>query len=184
MIKKVFISFAILLLIYMIWPGPGKISDFKALPSSSKSTLAGDNIAQVPNVAGYFSDNYRPFVTSFYKSNYWQKTFLPFPPIELIHPPEYAFVTIKKHTDSTYLEEFVYPLRDSLYVNGFEPYYSDESPKFWGSAKFDVEGGSFYTKTTIRFYPSPIFVRILVWLGIVTSIYWLNKVGKKILFNI
>ncbi|MDD5147107.1 MAG: hypothetical protein PHV63_00955 [Candidatus Daviesbacteria bacterium] len=184
MMKKFFLIFSVLLLVYMIWPGPTKIADFKPLPSSNKSTLAGDNIEQVSNVAGYFSDNFRPFVTSFYKSNYWQKTLLPFPPIELIHPPEYAFVTIKKHTDSTYLEELVYPLRDSLYVNGFEPFYSDGSPKFWGSTKFDVDGGSFYTKTTLRFYPSPIYVRILVWLGIVVSVYGLSKVGKKILFNI
>ncbi|MBU1032083.1 hypothetical protein KKE03_04170 [Patescibacteria group bacterium] len=178
--KKLFIIFSLLLLIYMLWPGPGKISDFKPLPSSIKSTLSGDTV-EIPNVAGYFSDNYRQFVTSFYKSNYWQKTFLPFPPIRLNHPPEYSWTAIKKHTDSTYFEEFVYPLRDSFYVNGFEPFYENFEPKFWGSSKFEVENRSFYTKTTLRFYPSSKFTKFLVWLGVVTSIYWLFKLGKKII---
>lgn len=180
MIKKLFFIFSGLLLIYMMWPGPGKISDFKPLPSSIKSRLEGDTI-QIPNVAGYFSDNFRQTVTSFYKLNYWQKTLLPFPPIRLNHPPEYSFVTIKKHTETTYLEELVYPLRDSLYVNGFEPFYEDGKPKFWGSTKFEVDGQSFYTKATLRFYPSHFLVRIIVWLGIIVSLYWLFKLGKKIL---
>jgi hypothetical protein len=180
MIRKAFISFSVLLLVYMLWPGPGKISDFKPLPDSSKSTLPGDTY-QIPNVAAYYSDNFRVFVTSFYKSNYWRMTLLPFPPIVLIHPPEYSWLTIKKHTDSTYLEEFVYPLRDSIYVNGFEPFYPDGSPKFWGSAKFDADGQSFFTKTTLRYYPSSVLSKILVWMGITLSIYWLFKIGKKIL---
>lgn len=183
MIKKLFFIFSSLLLVYMIWPGPGKISDFKQLPASYKSQLPGDSY-QVPNVAGYYSDNYRQFVVQFYLTNYWQKMFFPFPPLRLNHPPEYSFVVIKKHTDSTYLEELVYPLRDSLYVNGFEPFYEDSTPKFWGSSKFNEDGKSFFTKTTLRFYPSPIFTRIIVWFGIVTSICGLNKLGRKILLNL
>lgn len=178
--KKIFIIFSAFLLIYMLWPGPGKISDFKPLPSSAKSQLAGDTY-QIPNVAAYFSDNFREFVTSFYRSNYREKTLFPFPPLRLNHPPEYSWNTIKKHTDSTYLEEMVYPLRDSLYVNGFEPFYSDGSPKFWGSTAFDAEGERFLTKTTLRFYPSSPFVRVLVWAGIISSIYLLFKIGRKIL---
>lgn len=165
----------------MIWPGPSKISDFKPLPTSSKSKLAGDTF-QIPNVVGYFSDNFRDFVVPFYSLDYWRLTRLPFPPLRLNHPPEYSWTTIKKHTDSTYLEELVYPLRDSLYVNGFEPFYSDGKPKFWGSAKFDADGYRWYTKTTLRFYPSKLIVRILVWFGIISSIYLLFRMGKKILF--
>lgn len=180
MLKKAFISFAILLLIYMLWPGPGKISDFKLLPSSEKSKLEGDTI-QIPNVAAYFSDNFRETVIPFHLSNYWLKTFLPFPPIRINHPPEFSWTAIKKHTDSTYLEEMVYPLRDSLYVNGFEPYYSNGKPKFWGAVKFELPGHSYFTKVTLRYYPSPLFVRFFVWLGVIVSMYWLYKLGRKIL---
>lgn len=180
--KKLYKLFCVFLLIYMILPGPAKIADFKALPNSDKSTLAGDNIAQVPNVAGYFSDNYRKFVTDFYARNYQGKTWLPFPPLRLNHPPEYSWNVIKKHTDGTYLEEFVYPLRDSLYVNGFEPFYEDQTPKYWGATKFGENGHSWETKVTLRFFPSTIFVRFLVWLGIVYSILLLYRLGKKVIF--
>lgn len=164
----------------MIWPGPTKISDFPALPSSDKSKLAGDTI-QIPNVAAYFSQNYREFVVPYYLKNYQSLSKLPFPAIRLNHPPEFSWLTIKKHTDSTYLEELVYPLRHSLFVNGFEPFSSDGQPRWWGATKFEVDGQSWYTKTTLRFYPSPVFVRILVWFGIIVSIFLLYKLGKKII---
>lgn len=180
--QKLYIGFCVLLLIYMIMPGPGKIADFNPLPNSDKSKLAGDNIEQVSNTAGYFSNNYREFVTSFYSKNYQNKTWFFFPPLRLNHPPEFSWNVIKKHTDSTYLEEFVYPLRDSLYVNGFEPFYEDSTPKFWGSAVFTVNEIPWFTKTTIRFYPSGIIIRILVWFGIITSIYLIIKLSKKIIF--
>ncbi|OGE29002.1 hypothetical protein A2867_03505 [Candidatus Daviesbacteria bacterium RIFCSPHIGHO2_01_FULL_40_11] len=180
MIKKLFIIFSGLLLVYMIWPGPSKISDFAPLPSSDKSTLEGDTI-QVPNVAGYFSNNFRDFVVPFYSKVYQDLNRFPFPPLRLNRPPEYSWIAIKKHTDSTYLEELVYPLRDSLFVNGFEPFYSDGQPKFWGATKVDVNGHSWYTKTTLRYYPSKTIVRIIVWFGVITSIYLLFKLGKKIL---
>lgn len=179
--KILFAVFSVILLIYMISPGPSSIFDFYPLPNSNKSKLAGDNIAQVPNVAGYFSNNYREFVVPFYIKNYWQKSLLPFPPLRLNHPPEFSWTVIKKHTDSTYLEELVYPLKSSLYVNGFEPFYSDSTPKFWGAATFSVDGISWFTKTTIRFYPSSIITRILVWFGIITSISLIIKLGKKII---
>lgn len=178
--KKLYLIFSVILLIYMLWPGPTKISDFKVLPDSDKSTLEGDTI-QIPNVSAYFSNNFREFVIPFYLANYQEKSKLPFSPLKLNRPPEYSWTAIKKHTDSTYLEELVYPLRDSLYVNGFEPFYSDGSPKFWGSTKFEVNHHNWFTKTTLRFYPSNYFVRIIVWMGIIVSIYFLYKLGRKIL---
>lgn len=164
----------------MLWPGPSNISDFKALPNSDKSTLEGDTI-QIPNVAGYFSDNYRKYVLAYYLKDYQQNSRLIFPPLRLNHPPEFSWNVIKKHTDSTYLEELVYPLRDSLYVNGFEPFYEDGSPKFWGSVKLNEGKDLWFTKTTLRFYPSKIVVRVLVWLGIISSIYFIHRLGRKIL---
>ncbi len=181
MIKKVFTLLSVLLLIYMLWPGSSKISDFNPLPSSDKSTLAGDNIEQVPNVAGYFSDNYRKFVVEYYQKNYQHNSYLPFPPMRLNHPPEYSWNVIKKHTDSTYLEELIYPLRDSLFVNGFEPFYEDGTPKFWGSAKLNEGANLWYTKTTLRYYPSGGVVKVIVWFGIITSIFFLFKLGRRIL---
>lgn len=178
--KVIYLIFSLLLLIYMVWPGPSKISDFKALADSDKSKLEGDTI-QIPNVSAYFSNQFREFVTPFYAQNYQTLSRFPFPPLKLNHPPEYSWKVIKKHTDSTYLEEYVYPFRDSLFVNGFEPFYSGGSPKFWGSTMFEIEGKNWFTKTTLRFYPSSPVVRIIVWIGIVISLYLLYRLGRKII---
>lgn len=179
--KYLFISFSMLLLVYMLWPGPTNITDFKPLPDSHKSTLEGDTI-QIPNVSAYFSNNYRDFIVPFYSQNYQEKTHFFLPPLRLNHPPEYSWIAIKRHTDSTYLEELIYPLRDSLYVNGLEPFNPDKSPKFWGSTRFNEGGNLWDTKTTLRFYPSSIWARFLVWFGISSSILLLLRVGKRIIF--
>jgi len=181
--KILLISFSVILLVYMLWPwGSRVISDFPNLPNSAKSTLDGDTV-QVPNVAGYFSRNYRDIVIPFYHNEYQLQTKLPFAPLKLIHPPEFAFVAIKEQTQSTYLEELVYPLRDSLYINGMEPIGKDGEQLFAGAAEFGFEGILYPVKTTIRFYPSSYAVRILVWAGIVTSVILLWKVGRKVLTN-
>lgn len=180
MIKKIFLFFSILLFIYMMWPGPSAIANFSALPNSEESTLSGDTW-QIPNVVGYFSNNYRNFSIPFYSVNYQKLSHSVFPPIRINHPPEFAFTAIKKHTESTYLEELVYPLRSSLYVNGFEPFYQDGDPKFWGATKFVPTKIPWETKVTLRFYPSPVWVRLLVWLGIVLSVYMAYGLTRKVL---
>ena len=177
--KKLYVTFCLTLLIYMVLPGPSGISSFKLLPNSDKSTLAGDTV-QIPNVVAYFSDNYRNFVVSFYYNNFRDKTWLPFPPFKLNHPPEHSWNIIKKHTDSTYFEEVYYPLRDSLYINGLEPFYEDGSPKFWGSVKLDEGKNLWFTKTTLRYFPSSFLIRIMVWFGISISILFLYRLARKI----
>lgn len=177
--KKMFIIFSILLFIYIMWPQPQSISQFALLPQSEKSTLSGDTW-QIPNVAGYFSNNYRDFVVPFYSKVYQDLSHLFFAPIKINYPPEFAFIAIKKYTDSTYLEELVYPLKGSIYVNGFEPFYQNGKPKFWGSTQFSQTGKPWYTKVTVRFYPSPIWARFIVWLGIIVSVAGIYKISKKI----
>lgn len=177
--KKGFIIFSLLLLVYMLWPGPNSVTDFSPLPNSEKSSLSGDTW-QVPDVSGYFSDNYRGFVISYYLKMYQKLSLSPLPPIRINYPPEFAFTAIKKYTDSTFLEELVYPLRDSLYINGFEPFYQDGKPKFWGSIQFQPTDRRWYTKVTVRFYPSPVWARLITWLGIIVSVAGIYKITRKI----
>ena len=178
--KKAFIFFSFLLLVYMMWPGPASIQSFGALPNSDKSILSGDTW-QVPDVAGYFSGNYRNFAVPFYAEKYQKTSNFFFPPIRINHPPEFAFTAIKKHTDSTYLEELIYPLRDSLYVNGFEPFYEDGQPKFWGSTKFVQADKVWDTKVTLRFYSSSLGTRLLVWFGIILSVKFLYRATRRVI---
>lgn len=178
--KNIFVIFAGLLLIYMLWPGAGKISDFKGLPDSAKSTQSGDTV-QIPNVSAYFSNNFRDFVIPFYTNDYQQNSFSPFPPLRLNHPPEYSWEVIKKHTETTYLEEVIYPLRDSLYINGYEIFRPDGSSIFYSVPRLEEAGKQWYTKVTLRFYHSNFFVRIIVWAGIIYSMLLISKLGKRVI---
>ncbi len=181
-IKIIFVILSAIFLLYLLLPGPSDIKDFAPLPNSFKSEDPGDT-TQIANVSGYFSDNYRDFVTNFYKNEFERKNMIPLPSLRLNYPPEQAFLYIKDQTLSTYLEEYVYPLRGSLFINGFEPVLMDGSPRFPGGAEFGVivNGGrqQFKTKTIIRFYPSPLWVRLSVWLGINVSLILIWKFLKS-----
>lgn len=179
MIKKIFAIFSTIFLVYMVWPGPGSITQLNALPDSAKSTLEGDTI-QIPNVSGYFSNKFRSFVIPFYLNNYQQISHFPFPPLRLNHPPEYSWTVIKRQTETTYLEEFTYPLRDSLYVNGYEIYRPDGSPIFYSVPKLEEAGKAWSTKVTLRLYTSNILVRIIIWAAILISIKNIFRLGMKI----
>lgn len=157
------------LLFYMLAPSPASIQQISALPDSLKSTEPGDTV-QVPNIAAYYSNLYRKDVVNFYQNEIHKKVGLPIPPIRINHPPEYAYSAIKDQTRSTYLEEIVYPLKVSLFVNGFEPHYEDGTPKYRGATDIIVDGVKFNTKTTLRIYPQDMFSAIATWLGINLSV--------------
>lgn len=179
MIKRLtLLGTSILLLLYMFAPGPGSVYKIADLPNSARSKLDGDTW-QVPNIKAYFTNSYRPDVIPFYVDDYRRLTLLPFGPVRLNYPPELAYTLIKVETHSTYLEEFVYPLRDSLFVNGLEPFEEDGQPKYDGAVKFDLPEGTFANKVTLRYYPSPAWVRLVVWAGIVSSTWLLWKMSKK-----
>lgn len=164
----------------MLWPGPSKISDFTPLPDSAKSTLSGDTV-EIPNVSGYFSNQFRDFVVPFYVKDYQRNTYFPFPPLRLNHPPEYSWEVIKKHTETTYLEELVYPLRDSLYVNGYETFRPDGTSVFYSVPRLEEAGQEWPTKTTLRLYTSNLLVRLIVWAGILISMKEIFRLGRGIL---
>ena len=180
LVKSVFIFISTLFLVYLLWPGPKNIAEFASLPNATRSTLSGDTV-EVPNIVGYFSSNYREFVVNFFNNNYQKLSLLPFPPIRLNYPPEEAFIFVKDQTQSTFLEEAVYPLRNSLFVNGLEPFYQDGKPRFEGAAKFQED--LYETKTTLRFYPSSAWIRILVWIGINLAVIFMWVISKKILLQ-
>lgn len=178
--KIVVISFFILGLVYLLWPGPSGVNDFSNLRDSLKSSEPGDTIENPQRIA-FFTNDYRGKVINFYLKEYQTKNLMPFAPIRINHPPEFAYVVVKDQLLSTYLEELTYPMRSSLFINGFEPFYEDGNPKFKGATSIVVDGTTFNTKTTIRFYPSYGLIRILVWIGATLSLFWLLKLGRKII---
>lgn len=106
----IFVIFNILALTYLLWPLP-QIPD---LPRSLKSTEEGDTV-QMKNVNGYFTDQNRAQVMSFYYQIYHHPLI-----IKLNHPPEKSKQIFRDTIQSYYLEELVIPFKQSLFINGFE----------------------------------------------------------------
>lgn len=181
-LKIVFGIFSFLLLIYLVLPGPTVVESFPEIPQSLKSDEPGDTV-QVPNTKAYFSGFFRSWVVPFYQKQYQELTLLPFVPLRLNYPPELAFGFVRDQVKSTYLEELVYPLRDSVFINGFEPFYENGRPRYKGALPIEIGNTTFDTKTTLRFYPSPLWARIAAWLGIVVSLGLLGKLGRRIIFH-
>jgi len=177
-----FVTGSLLLLVYLIAPGPKSVYVFPDLPEASRSTLSGDTV-ELPNIKAFFSDNYRESTIDLYQTGYLSLTQFPFKPLRLNYPPEFAFTAIKDQTQSTYLEELTYPLRDSLFINGLEPLNEDREPRYIGAIPFEVDGENYATKVTLRYYPSSLWARLLMWVGIVMSIYLLWVMSRRIILN-
>lgn len=176
---KIFLLITFILgLIYILVPVPSKIADVPSLPQSLKSGEPGDTY-QNPNNSAYFSDWRRGYVTYFYKKTFEDLNNLKFfgiqlPAIKLNHAPEDAYSYIRDQQNSTFLEEYAYPLRGSLFVNGEEPFDENGKPFSTTSLPF-IENGIIYdSKTTLRIYGSDFIFRLIVYLGIwgVSVLLW------------
>ena len=183
--RAILIIVFVLGLIYILLPGPSSVFDFPPLPNSIKSDLDGDTW-QNPNIAAYFSDFRREEITKFYKSFFSRSIFLgiPLPIISLNRPPEEAYKYVRDQQESTFLEEYVFPLRGSIFVNGYEPRVENdmrgrqESDDYIGHfVKYNDK--LYVSKTTLRFYPSNIFARVITYLGIWLTLVWFYKQSLK-----
>jgi hypothetical protein len=178
-IKFSFSLFAFLFLIYLLLPPPAEIPPLK---DSLKSTEPGDTI-QIPGISAYYTNLSRQEVLNFYQKNFSKSRFLGIPLLtyRLNHPPEYAKQVIRDTQQSSYLEEIVHPLRESLFVNGYEwendPFVPPESRAQY---KMVIDGKEFKCKVTIRPFYSNFFFRILIFIGIVIAFFFLKKEVEEI----
>lgn len=70
----------------------------------------------------------------------------------LSYPPEDAFVLIRDQTRSTFLEEIVYPFRESIFVNGFKPKLAKD--EIW------YKGLHYDQKITVKYVKPSVLVRV------------------------
>lgn len=149
------------LVIYLLIPSPSFPSP---LPDSPQSQEPGD-LRDPEHFAAYFTNLSREEVMQFYLKEFKHPGFFGFVPVLRIrdYPPEEAFTHIADQTLSNYLEELVYPLRESLFVNGYEPGPDDDQIAF--------EGVSYRSKVTIRYYDSSVLVRLLI-VGLSLGMFW------------
>lgn len=151
MIKKTALAiifiFNLSALLYLISPAP----TLPDLPNSIKSDEPGDTV-QIPNVSAYYTNLSRTEIINFYKANYND-----FFRIQLNHPPEKAKNIIRDTIQSYYLEEFVLPYKETLYINGFE-WEKDvfTKPEKRIKNKLLYHGKEYSAKVTIRTFPVSI----------------------------
>ena len=180
-LKLLLAIFFILGFIYIILPGPASRDQIPALPDSQKSIEPGDT-TQNPNNVGYYSDHRRSFITAFYYLAFQKMDPIGklIPPIRLNYPPEDAFTYVRDQERSTFLEEYVYPLRESIFVNGYEPLVKNGRSISRDADFVIVDGMYFNSKTVVRIYPSPLSLRVVIYLGIWVSLLGIGFVGRKI----
>ncbi len=166
-------------LIYLLLPGPSSIKDFPPVPNSKQSMLEGDTV-QNPDLVAYFSDYKREDIMSLYWRffNNWSFGGIHIPLLKINHPPEEAYTYIRDQQESTALEEYYLPFRESLFVNVYDPVIYNKIRRknidFWTS-HLEYEGTYYGSKTTLRYYHSSIPVRVGLYLMIFFSTYLLVK---------
>lgn len=184
MSKFIKISFALILLggtFYLILPAP---KDFAPLPQGVKSTEPGDTV-QIPGVSAYYTDMSRKEVLDFYTYYFSFSPFLNLPLLtyRLNHPPERIREVLRDTQQSTYVEEIVHPLRESVFVNGFE---WDNDPFTPPKARIKniliVDGKVYQFKVTLFYQESKVWQRLLIFYLTLLVTYCLFK-NYKLIFN-
>lgn len=150
-----FVPFAYVLLPNPKFPGPP--------PGALQSKERGDS-EDLSVRRAYFTNLTREEVMKYYQNE--------FKGYRLNYPPEEAATIIRDQTRSTFLEEIVHPLRESFYVNGFEPKSAKDA--------IEIEGHSWRQKITVKYVQSNMFPRsIVVVLTGVVSLILLNVWTRK-----
>jgi len=169
MLKYLLIGLLICTFVYLIIPKP----DFPSpLPNSPQSQEPKDT-ENMDELRAYFTNLSREEIITHYQNNFKHNGIFQFiPSIRLNYPYEEAEWYIYSPIKTSYLEEIVYPLRESVFINAYQPKDSEDIIAF--------QGQQYQTKITIRFYQSSIYIRIIIFTLIIISIMGIYKITKRI----
>lgn len=165
--------------IYLSLPTPA----LPDLRDSGRSDEPGDTW-QHPDQKGYYSNLTRAEVLSDIQSKslltFLGRTIFPY---RLNYPPENAQTLVRDQINTYYLEEIVYPLRNSTFVNGWEPKKSPKYLKTLETSTSDLylHGVPYDAKITLRPVDSPVWARLLVWTLLFPTSYLVFLSFKKAL---
>lgn len=164
-------------LIYLLLPTPATPD----LSKAERSDEPGDTW-QHPDQKGFYTDSNRQTVLSEMQSKF-SLVFLGFklPSYRLNYRPEEAFSLVRDQLKSYYLEEIIYPLHSSLFVNGWEPTHS---PVYTGYEEKEIprisfRGTPYVSKVTLKPTVSSVWARIFIWTLIFPSSYLVYLSLKK-----
>ncbi len=157
--KKVFVFLSSLLLlvlvVYTTLPEPKYPSP---LPDSVQSMEDAD--VEDPMRRAYFTNYTREQVIAHYKNQFRYQPFI----LRLNYPPEESQTIIRDQTRSTYLEELVHPLRESLFINGFEPRVPKDD--IW------YKGVHYQEKIIVKYVPSNLYIRLPIAVASLASLFF------------
>ncbi|KKS94372.1 MAG: hypothetical protein UW68_C0002G0005 [Candidatus Collierbacteria bacterium GW2011_GWB1_44_6] len=151
------------------------------LRDSARSDEEGDTW-QNPDQKGFYSDLTRSEVLSDIQSKSQIKFLgLTLPTYRLNYPPEDAFTLVRDQTKSNYLEEIVYPMRNSTFVNGWEPEKAPQNANLTPDEIPDISlhGVAYQAKITLRPVNSPVWARLIIWTLIFPSAYLVSLAFKN-----
>ncbi len=148
-LKFFFLVFFITLSVYVYPASP-------EFPKPPEGAVQSNEPADVesPYRRGYYTNLSRAEVLTHYEKEFNQGFY--YAP-RLNYPPEEAPALIRDQTKSTFLEEITHPLRESIYINGFEP-KEEQYAQFF-------EGVRYKQKIIVRYVPSNNWVRLAVIAG-------------------
>ena len=183
---KIFKIFLVILFLlgnaYLVLPSPILPQEMPPLPNSVRSSEPGDT-TQVANVAAYYTDLSRKEVVNFYFNQFSRSSLNSILLItyKLNHPPERIREVLRDTQKSTFVEEIVHPLRESLFVSGFEWDNDPFTPEKQRIKNILVVNGKVYRfKVTLFYQGSQAWQRLLIWWGIWVLGYLLLVQYKKI----
>lgn len=171
----------ILGIIYFILPTPVT----PELSNAIRSDEPGDTW-QHPEQKGFYTNSNRSQVIGEMQSKFSMKIFgFSLPSYRLNYRPEESFQMVRDQLNSYYLEEIVYPLRSSMFVNGWEPIHS---PRYAGRPVKEIpmisfKGIPYVSKVTLKPVDSSILARLLIWSLIFPSTFLVYFSLKKSLKN-
>ncbi len=180
--KKIWTLLGVIISIYLILPMP-KLPPTESLPEAYKSDEPGDTW-QLINVSAYYTNKERADAIPFYQNYFSSSSSLPM--IRLNHPPEYAKEVFIDTKQTYYLEELIYPMRQSLFINGYE-WENDVFTPVASRKQFILEAGGkvWKSKVSLKWFSSNLFTRLIVfWFSwtvlLITLNLWVNEFGQLV----
>lgn len=158
---KLFLFILFILLSVYVFP---KSPDFPIPPSDFVQSGEPADV-ETELRRGYYTNLSRAEVIAHYEKEF-NKGFDIYTP-RLNYPPEDAPALIRDQTKSTFLEEIVHPLRESIYINGFEP-KTEEYAQYYKGVRYNQ-------KIIVRYVPSDSWIRLFAVTGSIISAYFLLK---------
>ena len=142
----------------------------RPLPELDNAVLSNEegDTWQNPDQRGYYTNLTRDEVLNQIqnKSKIYFFGFV-IPSYRLNYRPEEAQTLVRDQLKSNYLEEIIYPLHSSIFVNGWEPKLA---PRRGGSETSDLNlaiyGVPYEAKITLRPNNSSVWSRIVIWSAI------------------